>query len=192
MPFLCFPMSLFMTLDFKQNYFELFSLPTQFPLDKQKLASSFRALQAEYHPDRFASGTDQERRVAIQTTGYINEANEALKSPRLRARYLLELHQVDFDDERDTTHDMAFLMDQMEKRENLEAAGQQAEPLDAVDKIAKQVRQERAILEAGFDKDLQAGNLEAAKEAVLKMKFYERLGNEVKSLQEKLEDEMFA
>lgn len=181
-----------MTLDFKQNYFELFSLPAQFPLDKQTLASNFRALQTEYHPDRFANGSDQERRIAMQTTGYINEANEALKSPRLRARYLLELQHVDFDDERDTTHDMAFLMEQMEKRERLEAAGQQADPLEAVDKIAKQVKQEQGMLEASFDQQFKAGNLDDAKEAVVKMKFYERLVNEVKSAQETLEDEMFA
>ncbi|RTZ62691.1 MAG: Fe-S protein assembly co-chaperone HscB [Aquificaceae bacterium] len=181
-----------MPLDFKQNFFELFSLPVQYSLDKQLLAKNFRTLQTEYHPDRFANGNEQERRIAVQSTGYINEANETLKSPRLRARYLLTLHQVDFDDERDTTHDMHFLMDQMEKREALESAAQSADPLDAVDTIAKQVKQEQDEIEAAFAKHLAEKNLVEAKEAVLKMKFYERLANEVKSLQEKLEDEIFA
>ncbi len=181
-----------MPLDFNKNFFELFSLPVQYSLDKQLLAKNFRALQTEYHPDRFANGSDQERRIAMQSTGYINEANETLSSPRLRARYLLTLNQVDFDDERDTTSDMRFLMDQMEKREALENAAQSSEPLDAVDAIAKQVKQEKKELDASFEKHLSEGDLESAKEAVLKMKFYERLANEVKSLQEKIEDEMFA
>ena len=181
-----------MSLDFKKNFFELFSLPVQYPLDKQQLAKNFRALQTEYHPDRFAGGSDQERRIAMQSTGYINEANETLKSPRLRARYLLTLHQVDFDDERDTTHDMSFLMDQMEKREALESAAQSNDPLEAIDTIAKQVKQEQREIDNAFEKYLSQGDLVEAKEAVLKMKFYERLANEIKSLQEKIEDDMFA
>lgn len=181
-----------MSLDFNQSFFELFALPVQYPLDKQALAVNFRALQAEYHPDRVASGTDQERRIAVQSTGYINEANETLKSSRLRARYLLELNSIDFDDERDTTHDMSFLMEQMEKREALESAAQASDPLEAVDKISVQVKREQRELDDDFETQLSKGKLLDAKEAVLKMKFYERLANEVKSLQEKIEDEMFA
>ena len=180
-----------MSLDFKQNYFELFSLPIQYPLDKRLLAHNFRALQSQYHPDRFASGTDQERRIAVQTTGYINEANEELKSSRLRARYLLELQQVDFE-LCDTTHDMVFLMHQMETREALEAAEQADNALEQVDQIAKQVKQGVESIEDNFQQHLQAGNLSEAKDAVLKMRFYERLNDEAKRLQEKLEDEMFA
>ena len=180
-----------MSLNFKQNYFELFSLPIQFPLDKSLLAHNFRELQRQYHPDRFANGSDQERRVAVQTTGYINEANEALKSPRLRARYLLELQQVDFE-LCDTTHDMAFLMQQMETREALEAAVQTNDPLSTIDKISQQIKQDFQALENNFQQNLQAGNLIEAKDAALKMRFYERLNEEVKRLEEKLEDEMFA
>jgi len=73
-------------LDFNQSYFDLFGLPEQFELDTSKLATSFRELQAQFHPDRFVNADDQERRVALQSTGFINEAHEAIKSPRLRAR----------------------------------------------------------------------------------------------------------
>ena len=180
-----------MSLNFKQNYFELFSLPTQFPLDKSLLARNFRALQHQYHPDRFASGSNQERRVAIQTTGYINEANETLKSPRLRARYLLELRGVDFD-LCDTTYDMQFLMQQMEMREALEKAAQSNDPLSAIDSINRQIKQDFQILENDFQHYLETDNLVEAKDAALKMRFYERLNEEVKRLEEKLEDEMFA
>ena len=182
---------LVMSLDFTQNYFELFSLPTQFRLDKSLLARNFRALQANYHPDRFINADPQVRRVAVQSTGYINEANEALKSPRLRAKYLLELKGVDFE-QCDTTHDMPFLMAQMEAREALEAAAQADNALDQVDQIGKQIKQDAEALEDNFQENLQLGHLDKAKDAVLKMKFYERLSDEVKRLQEKLEDEMFA
>ena len=71
-------------LDFNQSYFKLFGLTEQFTLDTSTLASAFRKLQAQYHPDRFVNADDQERRLAVQSTGFINEAHEELKSPRLR------------------------------------------------------------------------------------------------------------
>lgn len=177
--------------DFSQNYFALFGLPEQFDIDSAKLAEEFRQLQGKYHPDRFVNSDEKKKRLAIQYTGYINEANETLKSPRLRARYLLTLRGVDFDDEVDTTSDGAFLLHQMELRESLEAAREAGDPLDAVDKIGLQVRQEMNNLEEEFKQSLDRNDLKEAKEAVLKMKFFERLAQEVTSLEEKLEDELF-
>jgi len=182
-------------LDFNQSYFKLFGLSEQFALDTSTLATAFRELQAEYHPDRFVNADDQERRVAVQSTGFINEAHEALKSPRLRARYLLILKGIEFDDEIDTTSDVLFLMQQMEMREALEDAQNSSddteEALDAVEVVAKEVRALTQSLHDNFEESYDTQDFGAAKEAVLKMKFFERLSNEVKALTEKLEDEMF-
>ncbi len=178
-------------LDFKQSYFELFGLPEEFHVDTTKLGSAFRELQAKYHPDRFVNADDKERRVAVQTTGLINEANETLKSSRLRARYLLTLAGVDFDDEIDTTSDGAFLMHQMEVREALEEVGSAQDPLARIDDIGQEISGEADALKDDFVDQLDSGNLDAAKEAVLKMKFFERLCQESKTITEKLEDELF-
>lgn len=178
-------------LDFNQNYFELFGLPEQFEIDSAKLAAAFRELQAKYHPDRFMDADDKARRAALQATGYINEAHETLKSSRLRARYLLQLKGVDFDDEVDTTSDAAFLMHQMEMREALEDAVNAADPLVRLDDVAQQISGEADALKDEFVDNLEAGKLEEAKEAVLKMKFFERLCQESRDLTEKLEDELF-
>ena len=177
-------------LDFKQSYFELFGLPEHFDIDFSKLGSAFRDLQAKYHPDRFINADDKERLVAVQTTGLINEAHETLKSPRLRARYLLKLNGVDFDDEIDTTSDGAFLMRQMEIREAIEDVTSAEDPLARIDDIAQEISGEADALKDDFIDQLEAGNLEAAKEAVLKMKFFERLCQESKSITEKLEDDL--
>ncbi|MGK0272440.1 MAG: molecular chaperone HscB [Cocleimonas sp.] len=182
-------------LDFNQSYFKLFGLSEQFALDTSILATSFRELQAQYHPDRFVNADDQERRVALQSTGFINEAHEALKSPRLRARYLLTLKGVEFDDEIDTTSDGMFLMQQMEMREALEDAQSASDDpevvLDAIEKTGKEVKALSQSLQNDFEINFDIDNFVAAKEAVLKMKFFERLSNEVKILTEKLEDDMF-
>lgn len=177
--------------DFNQSYFDLFGLPQQFELDTTQLAAAFRELQAEYHPDRFVNGDDQERRIALQITGFINEANEILKSSRLRARYLLKLHGVDFDDEIDTTHDGSFLMHQMEIREALEDVENADDPLARIDDIGQEISGEADALKDEFVEKFEKGKFSCAKEAVLKMKFFERLCQESRRLTEKLEDDLF-
>jgi molecular chaperone HscB len=69
------------------DHFALFALPARFALDETALESSHKAVQTRVHPDRFATGTAAERRVAMQWAARANEAI-ALKSPRLRAAYL--------------------------------------------------------------------------------------------------------
>ncbi|RVU81435.1 Fe-S protein assembly co-chaperone HscB [Leucothrix sargassi] len=178
-----------MSIDLKQNYFELFGLPVQYSVDSAQLASAFRALQAQHHPDRVASESDEARRIAQQVTSFINTAQETLKSNRLRARYLLSLQSVDFDDERDTTSDMMFLMSQMERREVLEQVPNADDPFDAIDALSKDVKAENKALEQAFETAYAEGDFDEAKQVVLKLKFFERLLGEIKQLEEKLEDE---
>jgi len=178
-------------LDFKQSYFDLFGLPEHFNIDESQLSSAFRALQAKYHPDRFINADDQERRLALQTTGFINEAHETLLSSRLRARYLLILNGIDFDDEIDTTHDGAFLMHQMDIREALEGVRNAHDPLARIDDIAQEISGEADALKDDFIEKMEEGKLACAKDAVLKMKFFERLCQESRRLTEELEDELF-
>lgn len=178
-------------LDFKQSYFELFGLRQRYDCDLSQLATAFRELQAKYHPDRFVNSDEQQRRLAVQATGFINEANETLKSSRLRARYLLKLNGIDFDDEIETTSDGMFLMHQMELREALEDVKNAEDPLARIDDIAQQISGEADALKEEFSEKLESGDFDAAKEAVFKMKFFERLCQESKQITEKLEDDLF-
>ena len=178
-------------LDFTQSYFDLFGLPEHFQIDDSQLSASFRALQAKYHPDKFINASDQERRVALQSTGYINEAHETLLSSRLRARYLLIQNDIDFDDEIDTTHDGAFLMHQMEIREALEEVRNAEDPLARIDDVAQEISGEADALKDDFIEKMEEGKLACAKDAVLKMKFFERLCQESRRITEELEDELF-
>jgi molecular chaperone HscB len=178
-------------LDFKQSYFELFGLPERFDIDNTAMGSAFRDLQAKYHPDRFINADDKARLLAVQTTGFINEAHETLKSSRLRARYLLIQNGIDFNDEIDTTKDGSFLMHQMEIREALEDVSNAKDPLARIDDIAQEISGEADALKDDFVEKMEEGKLECAKDAVLKMKFFERLCQESKRLTEKLEDDLF-
>ena len=104
-----------------QNYFELFSIDVGFSIDLELLESTYQQQIAKFHPDKFATHSDKEKSLALQNTSLINTAFDTLKSPLLRATYLLELQDIDAFDEKDTQMDVAFLMSQIELREQLEA-----------------------------------------------------------------------
>ena len=108
-----------MAAEFSTTHFELFGLPRSFDVDLELLDRNYRELQRKIHPDRFVNASDQERRISMQQATQINEGYRVLKDPLMRGRYLLELDGRDFDDERNTTSDTAFLMEQMELREAL-------------------------------------------------------------------------
>lgn len=179
-----------MILDLTQDYFSLFQLTPHYDIDTSELSSQFRALQATWHPDRFATADDEARRVSIQNTAFINEAYETLKKPRLRARYLLELGGVSFNDETETSKDPMFLMQQMELRESIEDVEHANDPFDALDNVAADVRAQADQLEREFRTAYVEGDQQVAKDVVLKMRFFERIKGEVKQLEEKLEDQL--
>ena len=63
-----------MEFDFSQNYFEVFQLATEYTIDPAELAVNYQQLQSQYHPDRFINSAEQDKRLAMQITSYINES----------------------------------------------------------------------------------------------------------------------
>jgi len=88
---------------FKQNYFEIFSMPVSTTPDLNILKEKNHQLQQQVHPDRFANSDDAEKREAMQITSLVNEAFNTLKIPVSRLQYMLTLKGVDMDGETDTS-----------------------------------------------------------------------------------------
>jgi molecular chaperone HscB len=108
--------------DPRHDHFALFGLPPRFALDLASLEQAYRRVQGQVHPDRFAAAGAAERRVAMQWAARANEAFRTLRSPVARAAYLCERHGQPIEAESNTAMPAAFLMQQMQWREELDEA----------------------------------------------------------------------
>lgn len=174
-------------MELTQNHFELFGLPVDFNLDLQQLSERYRDLQRTVHPDRYASASDRERRLAVEKAAQINEAFQTLKSPMNRARYILQLRGADFDNEHDTHFDPMFLMEQMELRETLAEVKSATDPLMALAKSMDDIGQRYNAmineLSSLLDNPEQT---DEGKQAVQKLQFLTKLQQEAEAIEEEL------
>lgn len=109
-------------MNLQSTDFQLFQIPEQFSQDRVTLDARWKELQREAHPDKFAAQGAAAQRIAMQWSVRINEAYQRLKDPVQRAAYLCELHGAPINAENNTAMPAAFLMQQMELREELDDA----------------------------------------------------------------------
>ncbi|HTN48784.1 MAG TPA: Fe-S protein assembly co-chaperone HscB [Burkholderiaceae bacterium] len=162
------------------DHFALFALPARFALDEAALDEAYKAVQSRVHPDRFASGTAAERRVAMQWAARANEAYRTLKSPRARAAYLCECAGVPIQAESNTAMPAGFLMQQMEWRELLDDArrARDTDGLVALETSMSRAR-DRLIGDIAGAIDQRADHIAAAG-LVRQLMFIEKFGDEVR------------
>lgn len=129
------------------DHFSLFGLPARFDVDAEQLEQAWRAVAARVHPDRYATASAAERRVAMQWSARANEAYRQLRDPLLRARYLCEQAGVDLQTESNTSMDTDFLMQQMAWREMLDEVREQGGKGPAVDTLRTELRDAEAELQ---------------------------------------------
>lgn len=172
-----------------RNYFEIFGLPETYRVDLSEITQRYRELQQKLHPDRYASASDQERRLSVQMAAQVNEAFQTLKDPVRRGRYLLQLRGIDTGEESDTAMNPAFLMQQMELREALDEVRQSDSPLMQLDSLESEVSN-------AFDSRVDhlgdcftvedEGSLKTAREIVRELQFLQKLRAEIEQLEEDL------
>lgn len=175
-------------MDLSQNYFEIFALPVTFEIDPQQLAGRYRELQRTVHPDKFANASDRDRRLAVQQAALINEAFHVLKFPLKRARYLLQLKGIEFDDERETTFAPEFLMEQIELRETLGGVKEQPDALASLNNLMQDIENRIGKMVKALAEFIKQDDLDQAKAQIHKLQFLEKLKSECESLEEELVD----
>lgn len=171
----------------KPCYFALFDLQPGFRLDLNELSARYRELARQTHPDRFADASEHDQRVALERAAQLNDAYQTLKSASQRARYLLTLrgHELPLET---TVQDPAFLMQQMELREELQDLQESAD-LNGVAAFKKRLKQAQDRLNDGFaDCWEDPARREEAERLVRRMQFLDKLSSEVRQLEERLDD----
>jgi molecular chaperone HscB len=169
-----------------KNHFELFDIPVSFDVDQETISLRYRDLQRAVHPDRFASASDQQKRLSVQQAALINEAYQTLKTPLPRARYLLELNGVTLQDN-DTSMDPSFLMEQMELREALADVRTKEDPFGELNRLRDRIEATERDLVQALQQLFEGGEeLEQGKDLVRRMQFIQRLLGEVDELEETL------
>ena len=156
--------------------FELFALERRYALDRAVLDEQRRVLQTQTHPDKFAAQGVAAQRVALQWAVRVNEAYERLKDPLRRAAYLCELQGQRIDAETNTAMPAAFLNQQMELREALDAA----RCADEIQSLATNLAAQRDATLQRLENllDVQRDAAAAARE-VRALMFLERFGADI-------------
>ena len=175
-------------IDFSRNHFALFDLPERYRFDADQLERAYRQLQSKVHPDRFAAGSDQEKRISLQSSARVNEAYRVLRDPVERARYLLKLNGVDALDETDTELPLEFLERQLERRETAAGAVDNHD-MRGLSSVAANVAEEASELEAILAQSIDAKRAYAdAKVHVRQLKFLSKLAADLDTMHAELAD----
>ncbi len=154
------------------NYFHLFHVPECFEVDQEVLQQVYERLQRQYHPDRHVQAAPEEQLRMATMAAEVNMAWKTLTSPLLRAEHLLRLHGVDL--QQRVVLSPAFLMEQIDWREQLE----QADHLFKLNELQR-LFSERLRTEANaFQASLEADRLELARHHFTSMQFFQRLRDE--------------
>ncbi|GAB5381720.1 MAG: co-chaperone HscB [Aliiglaciecola sp.] len=174
------------------NFFTLFGLPEQFKLDKNHLANVYKSLAQVTHPDKFSTASEQQKLLSVQKSSQVNDGYNVLKHPLSRAEHMLELRGLSLQHETKTLQDPAFLMQQMEWREQLEDAQYAKEPMTVLEDLEQELQTQTAeqykILEDLLVSSDEQSNQKAAAE-IRKLKFMHKLLSEIARKEEEWFDD---
>lgn len=168
------------------DYFTLFGLPISYSIDSNLLRTRYQDLQRQFHPDRHALLPDRERLMVLQQAATINEAYQALKHPLKRAEYMLSLHGFDLGNEQHTLRDPVFLMEQLEWREELEAIAKQPDGHLKLATFTVGLSDTFKQRSAQMEQQLNHKQWSLAADTVRKLRFLDKLQQQVEQLEEKL------
>ena len=158
------------------NDFNLFGLPQRQAQARADIERRWKELQAQVHPDRFATEGPAAQRIAMQWAVRVNEAHQRLRDPLKRAAYLCELRGAPLRLNENTRMPTAFLMEQMAWREALDEAADAA----AVQALDAQLAQREGELLDDVQQLLdEQGRTEAAAEQVRALMFIAKFRSDI-------------
>ena len=171
--------------DPKATYFERLGVPRTFNLDLDKLAKAHRALQRRFHPDRFVSRGERQRRLSLEHATALNDAYGTLRDPLRRAYYILKLRGLDLADETNQVRlNPMFLMEIMELREALDELKGSDTHVER-GRIERDVahRYEETLSSLSHGLDDENATLEPLAQRAMQLKYFKRILEDIHALE---------
>lgn len=151
-------------------------------MNTQDLEQRWKSRVAAVHPDRFAGASDAEKRVAMQWSASINEAYRVLRDPLKRAQYLCDLAGFQTENLPNASMDMAFLVQQMQWREELERI-RDSQDANALTVLADHIEADRHGLQSNTAALIASQQWDEVVKRLQEWMFVEKLLQEIKSVE---------
>lgn len=100
------------------NYFEFYNLPESFDLNEADLKKKFYSLSKQYHPDFYATESEERQQEILELSTINNNAYKTLGDPAKRLEYILRTHGLVNEGAKPQLPG-DFLMDMMDLNERL-------------------------------------------------------------------------
>ncbi|KAM9999280.1 hypothetical protein ACTFIZ_002845 [Dictyostelium cf. discoideum] len=160
-------------MDDSIDIFYLFDIKPSFRVDLKDLSHRFKKLQKQLHPDLFEqSDSQREKNISKEITTSLNTAHNILKSPFLRAEYILNQKGLDLSSVGDV--DPEVLMEVLEVREAIDEGTE-----EDITKIAHENRQKINDLVEKLEIEFQNKNYQEALKQTVYLRYLTRIQEEV-------------
>lgn len=158
-----------------EDYFQLLDLQKKYNIDKAELKSKYLAMQIKFHPDRATS--KEERRIFLEQSMKLNEAEKVLKDDYFRAEYMLKLAGSKFDDK--TLRD-AISANELEEIMEMHEMVDDAEDLDELKQMEQIKLQEKDKMVQELEGYFNENNLTKALDLTVRLKYLTNLVKNIK------------
>lgn len=132
-------------------------------------------MQGFVHPDKFSNRSDDEQEISSEWSSILNKAYKTLSVPIKRGEYVLEQNGISLPQD-NSVLDKEFLLEMMDRNEEIEEACTIKEIFQLLDKVRKELEDNSVLLEDSLEKN----DLEQGTSIIIKMKYLTSLESSIK------------
>lgn len=164
------------------TYFDIMSIPNSYDISPVEIKKKYKDLQKLLHPDKFSTKSEKEKELSATLSSLVNKAYTILLHPLKRGLYMLMLNGVTISEETENVN-AEFLMEIMEKNEEIEDAGNDKEKI-------KELTQQNTALLNSLTKEVadafRQKDIKKAESLLIKMKYYDSINIRLKKMKRDL------